>query len=267
MWMWLTLLACGQPDPTFVVTGEVVEVRSETQLVIAHDDIEGFMGAMTMPFTVPEARLLSGVHSGDRIRGRLIVGGDSTLLSELEVVERAPSAHPGGAPPPPPETQPVEVGEVFVGTPVILAVGDPIKVGEGQTGRIALTFVYTRCPLPEFCPLITTRFQSLQAELPPGARLLAITMDPDYDSRGVLRDYGVQAGAEPGRWDFGRVPREILLGLAERSGLAVRGRGTEMVHDLVLLILDEQGRLVARYDHMNWDRDEVLAHLQPAQAP
>jgi protein SCO1/2 len=262
-WLALLLLACGSGggDRSFELTGEVVEIRSETELVIAHDDIDGFMDAMTMPFTVSDVRVLSGVHAGDKVEGTLVVG-ETTRLTALEVTERAPPRTKAKPAPPPRETQPVAEGEVFPGTPVILAVGDPITIGEGQRGRIAVTYVYTRCPLPEYCPLVARRLQELQAELPDGARLLAITMDPDYDSRGVLRDYGESVGAEPGKWDFGRVPKEILLGLAERSGLAVRGRGTDIVHDLVLLVLDEDGRLVKRYDHMEWETAEVLALLE-----
>lgn len=259
-WLLAGVLGCaGGGDPTFAVTGEIVEVRSETEVVIAHDDIAGFMDAMTMPFTVADARLLSGVHQGDRVAGTLVVG-ETARLTALEVVERAPP-RPRPDTPPPPETQPVEVGETFPTTPIVLAVGSPVTLGEGQGQRVALTFVYTRCPLPEFCPLIASRFGALQEVLPENARLLAVTMDPDFDSRGVLRDYGEKVGAVPGKWDFGRVPKEVLLGLAERSGLSVRGRGTEIVHDLVLLILDEDGTLVKRYDHMDWDQAEVVELL------
>ena len=140
------------------------------------------------------------------------------------------------------------MGTLFPRTPVVLAEGSPVTIGVGQRGRWAVTFVYTRCPMPEYCPLVVSRFQALQPMLPEGARLLAITIDPEHDSKSVLRTFAAEAGAEPGRWDFGRVPGEVLFGLAEKAGLPVHGEGMGISHDLVLLILDgDGGRLVARY--------------------
>ena len=109
--------------------------------------------------------------------------------------------------------------------------------------------------------MVVARFVALQEQLPPGARLLAVTMDPDFDTRSVLSDFADQAGARPGRWDFGRVPKEVLIGVAEKSGLAVTGRGTAITHDLVMVILDAEGRVVKRYRDFDWDMTEVVGLL------
>lgn len=252
-----SLVGCGSPEPrSYPVTGEIVEVRSETQVVIAHDDIDGFMVAMTMPFTVSEPSVLNGVKPGDQVAGTLILG-DEPLLDGLTVTRSAAAAE---KPPALAPGEPVPLGALFPRTPVVLARGSPITVGVGQQGRLAVTFVYTRCPLPAYCPLVVSRFQSLQAELPDGARLLAITLDPSHDTRAVLAAFADQSAAEAGRWDFGRVPPEVLVGVAEKAGLTVHGKGgpSDITHDLVLLILDDDGRLLQRYNHMDWDKTEVL---------
>jgi protein SCO1/2 len=155
------------------------------------------------------------------------------------------------------------VGETFPSTPVLLAHGGVLTLGEGQDtgGPVALTFVYTRCPVPEYCPLVVARFQALQEQLPEGARLLAVTMDPDYDSAGVLRAFAEESAAVPGKWDFGRVPKEVLVGVAEKAGLAVHGRGLGISHDLVLVVLDAEGKVTARYDHFQWPLDELVGLL------
>lgn len=254
--MWW-MLACAT-DPRFELTGSVVEVRPPSEVVVAHDDIPGFMAAMSMPFRVADPAMLGGVDPGDRIAGTLVVGDAGTVLERLIVTAEAP-------PEAPPELAPGEAapeGAIFPSTPVILAHGSPVTIGQGQEGRWAVTFIYTRCPIPEYCPLVVSRFQSLQEGLPAGARLLAITMDPEYDSKSVLREFGERSAAVPGRWDFGRVPDEVLFGLAEKAGLKVAGKGQGIVHDLVLLILDQDGRLVKRYHDMAWDRDEVLGLLR-----
>lgn len=268
MW-WLALGAggwgCGGGDRprTFEVVGEVVETRPPDQVVVAHEEIPGFMDAMTMPFRVEDPAALSALDPGDRIAGTLVVGGEATVLRDLRVTAEAPAEEES-----PPELAPGEAvpeGSIFPATPVRLAVGSPVTIGQGQEGRWAVTFIYTRCPVPEYCPLVVTRFQALQQALPEGARLLAITMDPEHDTRSVLRAFGEKSGAVPGRWDLGVVPGEVLFGLAEKAGLKVTGKGLGIVHDLVLLILDEDGRLVKRYPDMAWDQAEVVSLLQPRE--
>jgi protein SCO1/2 len=261
MWWLAVAWGCGG-DREYALVGEVVEARPPDRVVVAHEAIPGFMDAMTMPFEVASPAELSGVDPGDRIAATLVVDSDRSVLRDLRVTEEAPATEASEeAPPELPPGASVPEGTLFPSTPVRLAQGSPVTVGQGQSGRWAVTFIYTRCPIPEYCPLVVSRFQALQRALPKGARLLAITMDPEHDTRAVLQAFGDEAGAVPGRWDFGVVPDEVLFGLAEKAGLKVTGKGLGIVHDLVLLILDEDGRLVKRYHDMSWDQDEVLALL------
>ena len=257
----LSWIACASPPPTYPVIGTVVEVRGPTEVVIAHDEIPGFMPAMTMPFTVAAPALLAGVDRGDAIAGTLVIDAPGARLTALTVTaEHAPEAPPDLAP-----GEAVPVGAIFPETPVMLAAGGSMLLGQGQEGRVALTFVYTRCPIPEYCPLTVARFQDLQAHLPARARLLAVTIDPDFDSRRVLSDFAASVGAVPGRWDFGRVPDEVLVGVAEKAGLRADGKGAGITHDLVVVVLDEDGRVIARFDDMQWSRDRMVALLTGRQ--
>jgi protein SCO1/2 len=261
--MLLAWFACAPEPPTYTVTGTVVEVRSDREVVIAHDPIPGFMDAMTMPFQV-EPGLLQGVDPGDIVQGTLVVGSPATRLTALGVTREheAPAERP-------PDLQPgehVPEGALFPQTPVMLAAGGSTVFGEGQEGRVAVTFLYTRCPIPEYCPLTAARFGALQEVLPAGARLLAVTIDPEHDTRSVLRDYAASVGAVPGRWDFGRVPDEVLVGVAEKAGLRTDGKGTGITHDLVVIVLDEQGRLIRRFRDMKWEQDELVGLLRGGAA-
>ncbi|MEN0067707.1 MAG: copper-binding protein [Myxococcota bacterium] len=254
----LWLVACGGSGPdSYAVTGTVIEVRDDS-LIVAHDDIPGFMDAMTMPFPLANPQDRQRVSEGDTIRGTLLVGR-RTVLTDLVVTAR--SQAPKQATPRPNAAQAIKVGELFPATPIALADGSTLTLGPDQAGPVALTFLYTRCPLPEYCPLVTQRLLSLQGSLPTGARLVAVTLDPTYDSLAVLKAYGVERGAETGRLDFGRVPGEMLVSLAERAGLTTHGKGLAITHDLMLLIIDADGRVIARYGDMAWDRAEVLGHL------
>lgn len=260
------LLACGSaPDAapaqvTHPIEGTVIELRGADVVVIDHAPIDGFMDAMMMPFTVADPGLLDGVDPGEEVAGTYVVGPERSFLSELRVTKALAPEPPSHHTPPPRRVEPVPVGETFPSTPVKLAHGGTLTLGEGQDsgGPVALTFIYTRCPVPEYCPKIVGRFQALQEQLPEGARLLAITMDPDYDNAGVLRAFGKEAAAVPGSWDFGWLPKEVLVGVAETSGLAVHGRGLGISHDLVLVVLDSEGRVKARYDHFDWPLQELV---------
>jgi len=244
------------------VAGTVMELRGDDVVVIDHDPIPGFMDAMVMPFTVSDPMLLLGVDVGEKVRGTLVVGDGPTRLVGLTVTEALPAAPTLLRPPK--DMVKVAEGTVFPRTEIPLAHGGKVVLGDGQAtgGAVGLTFIYTRCPIPEFCPLVTARFQALQEQLPQGARLVAITIDPDYDSLAVLKAYGEKAHAEPGRWDFGRVPKEVLVGLAEQAGLTVHGKGTGITHELVFLVLDGEGTLVKRYNDFQWDMGEVVGLLE-----
>ena len=253
-------LGCSEPKPplTYEVTGEVVELRGPHELVVAHDDIAGFMDAMTMPFPVDDPDLLTGIKPGDRIRGTLVIR-DQAQLETLEVVQ---PAAPIEAPPRLAPGESIPEGALFPTTPIRLASGQSLTLGRGQSGPIAVTFLYTRCPLPEYCPMVVSKLQALQPLLPPEARLLALTLDPEHDTRRVLEAFAAERGATPGRWDFGYVPREVLFGLAEKAGLRTHGKGLGITHDLLFLVLDQEGRLVRRYRDLAFDNNELVALLR-----
>ena len=258
------LLACADPSPpTHAVRGVVVELRGDRVVVLDHEEIPGVMEPMVMPFTAADPSLLLGLRPGDRVDATWELGDERSQIVALSVRERARPPANDERPPPLAPGQAVPDGALFPSTPIVLADGPPIVIGDGQDtgGPVGLTFVYTRGPVPEFCPLVVSRFQALQEQLPPRARLIAVTMDPDYDTRSVLSAFALASGARSGRWDFGRVPKEVLFGLAEKSGLAVHGRGTGITHGLVFVILDAEGRVVRRYDHFDWDMAEVVALL------
>lgn len=260
MLMSAALLWSCQGPPSYPVTGEVVQLRTPTEIVIAHDEILGFMDAMTMPFTLAEPYPPT-LDPGDKVAATLIVDGGRSALHDLRITAQAPPPpHPTEQPPALAAGEAVPEGALFPPTPVRLTSGS-LTIGHGQGRPVAVTFLYTRCPLPEYCPLVVSRFQALQKVLPPRARLLAITLDPAHDTRSVLRAFGAASGAQPGRWDLGTVPPEVLFGLAEKAGLQVHGKGLGITHDLVLLILDAEGRLIRRYRDMAWDQAEVVRLL------
>lgn len=259
------LLGCWG-DKHYILEGTVVEVRSPTEVVVDHEEVYGLMGPMVMPFRLdPQAQAL-GLEPGDVLVARLRVDDGAAVLEKVRVTgndpTKVPSADAGSG------EAPVRPGATFPATAIPVTGGGTWTIGEGQGAATLVTFLYTTCPLPNFCPMVTSRLQGAQAALD-GAdvRLLAVTIDPEGDTLDVLSAYAEQAGADPARWRFGRVDAEALDVLARRAGLAVMPEGGEVVHSLRWLVLDAEGRLVERYDDNAWPLERVVQQLTTGGPP
>lgn len=265
----LPLLAACWGSNAHIMQGEVVEVSSPTQVVIQHDDIPGLMPAMTMPFTVRDPALLADLSPGDQVYARLIADDDAGWY--LAQVKRKPGTQRAN----PSESEaptlpaPLRPGQTLPSTQVPLSSGQTITIGDGA-GPTLLTFLYTTCPQPEFCPAIAARLQGVQAALEPGqARILAVTIDPGGDTPEVLESYAKNVGAKPEIWQFGRLDEPELHRLAARAALTIdtASGSTEILHSIRVLVLDKDGALVERYDDARFPADRVLEQLRTGGPP
>jgi protein SCO1/2 len=251
----LLLAACYGGD-AYIVKGAVVEVHAPREVLLDHEAIPGLMGPMVMPFEVDDPALLDGLKPGDLVTARYVVRQQGSGITDLRVTGHGPPPEVSTGP------APVRVGERIAATPLPLDDGTTLTLGPDQPDRVALTFLYTRCPNPEFCPAMVARLQALQQALgePEGARIVAVTLDPDHDTLDVLRDYGKNVGAGP-RWRFGRLDVGPLADLSMRAGLPVMRENGEIAHGLRLLVLDRGGTLIERYDDANFPIDRVVQQL------
>lgn len=257
--IWLLLSCWG--DNAYILEGTVVEVHAD-EVVVAHEKVEKLgMDAMTMPFPAPRDQL-AALKPGDRITARLMMEQDGPHLERIRVTGHGDppkmAVDPEG---------PLRAGDVLPPTPVALPDGTTTTVGAGQDRRTALTFVYTKCPFPEFCPAITTRLLALQALIGPEQRILAITLDPDGDSPEVLRAFATDRGLDPAIWQLGRLEKSQLDALALKAGLSVTVEDGNILHGIRLLVLDTDGRLIERYDDARWDNARVARQLKTGGPP
>lgn len=258
-----TLVACWGAH-AYIVEGTVVELRPPSEVVLDHEDVPGLMGPMIMPFAVADPAMLDGLKPGTRVVARYELGEVGGKLTRLRITGQLPAPEVVSGP------MPVRPGAVFPATSLQLQDGSTWTLGAGQAERVALTFLYTRCPQPEFCPAMVARLQALQEALAgaEGARIVAVTLDPDHDTPEVLSAYAAQVGAGPG-WRFGRVPAEALPDLALLAGMNVMrtGDGAEIAHALRLLVLDRGGALIERYDDARFPLDRVVEQLTTGGPP
>lgn len=260
MWTALLFLAACWGDKAYIVEGTVVKVTAADEVILDHEEIPGLMGPMVMPFHVRDPALIAELEPGHRVLARLEMEESGGYLTKVRVTGRAPVPdyeEPEGA-------MPLRVGQVLPRTEVALSDGTTAVVGEGQGRPTALTYIYTRCPMKEYCPATVAKLQALQAAVGPDVRLLAVTLDPEYDTAEILAAYAKDAGADPAIWQFGRVEPIADFALYGRVAMTRDGK-VEIVHNLSVVVMDANGRVVERYPHLDWEIDRVVSQLRTGE--
>jgi protein SCO1/2 len=270
----IAVIGCGRaPDArTYELQGQILAVRPErSEVVIKHQDIKGFMPAMTMPFTVKDGALLEGKEPGDLVTATLVVGETQAYLSALSKTGRAEVSDP--APPPPPDI--LANGQTVRDAKLVDQDDQPRLFSSFRGHRLAVTFIYTRCPLPEFCPLMDRHFAAVQktiASTPAlsDVRLLTVTLDPEFDRPAILKAYAKRRGADTSTWLFLTGEPTEVSQFATQFGLYVEHNpqnAIDITHNLRTAVIDPAGRLVTVHNGNSWTPAELVADLTATPAP
>jgi len=147
-------------------------------------------------------------------------------------------------------------------------------IGSLRGHRVALTFIYTRCPLPDFCPLMDRQFKEVQQTISrtpelADVRLVSATLDPEFDTPAVLAQHAKALGADTRSWHFVTGERDEVLAFAKRFGVITEpgDASAPVVHNLRTAVIDPEGRLVKAYSGSAWSPAELVADLKAAPAP
>jgi protein SCO1 len=256
-----------QAEQTFHVNGVVRSVETDGQTVlIEHEDIPGFMPSMTMPFTVKDPALVRGLKSGDRVRFTLLVTKDDSWITQLEC--RGESSHPSAVLSSSTSTNRVaaEVPELQPGQAVPNFTltdqnGQACRLQDYRGQAVLLTFVYTRCPLPNFCPLMSKNFADLQERLAKEFagrfHLLTVSFDPEHDTPEVLKHYAEAFTQDERTWTFATGTASEIQRVASEFGLIYLPESGTFTHDLRTALIAPDGRLVHIWRSNVWTPYEV----------
>jgi protein SCO1/2 len=254
----------------FPLTGEILSIKPDkTEVRIRHDDVKGFMEAMTMWFNIKEPRLLDGLAPGDLVKATLVVTDEESYLSSLQKT----GSRPAGEPPPatPPAVEGLQVGDRVPDITFIDEGGKARPLSSYRGAFTLITFIYTRCPLPDYCPRMNAYFGAIQRAvkdqpaLGRHVRLLSISFDPDYDTPARLTAKAREAGADPALWHFVTGPRERIDAFGATFGLSVLREGPngqDITHNLRTALIDRDGKLVKTYNGKDWFPQDVIGDLQ-----
>ena len=255
------------------LTGEIVKVVPERDtLLVSHDKIPGYMMAMTMEFKVSKADL-ANAREGQRIRAELVVRGENLSLEKIwpddtvtkatidaaanalaqDTVMRGKDAYR-------------EIGENLPAFTLLDQEGRTVAASRFRGKRVVLNFIFTRCPIATMCPAATLRMGALQkAAREAGVKdfeLVSVSLDPEYDTPGVLREYAEVRGLDTSNWSFLTGPDTAVRQLLAQLGVIREFDGATIKHSLATVLIDEQGRIVYRADGSVWQVEDFVRRLK-----
>jgi protein SCO1/2 len=266
---------CSAPPPPekvrqYPLTGEVLAIKPDkSEIQVKHDEVKGFMEPMTMWFTIRDPTLLDNLAPGDLISATLVLTSEDHYLAGIR---KTGSRAPGEVSAPPPD--PIGI------LPIGAAVPDIVFTDEAGASRplssyrgtyALLTFIYTRCPLPDYCPRMNAHFAAIQrgvqadAALRRHVRLLSVSFDPEFDTPARLTAKARELGADPALWHFVTAPQADVDAFGAKLGLSVIREGADgasITHNLRTALLDRDGKLARTYNGKAWVPDEVIRDLQ-----
>jgi protein SCO1/2 len=223
-----------------------------------------------MPFAVKPPNLLEGREPGDLVRGTLLVDGTDAWIGALSRTGQAPLPTAVTT-----DGRGLVVGDQVADAAFVDQSGQPLALTwlDGRTSVI--TFIYTRCPLPDFCPAIDSRFRALQQEIAAapagsglaGVRLLSVTIDPAFDTPAVLNAHSTRLGVRPETWRLVTAAPDAIAIFGQQFGLDVRQTGSgvaDIEHNLRTVILDPNRRIVEMLTGAQWTAADLIAKVRAA---
>lgn len=265
-------------DKSFQTRGEVRELSKDGRTaVIRHEEIPGYMPRMTMELNVRNAAELREIRVGDTIDFRLNVNGETHWIDEVRKGKAEPKLEVATNPVPAAPIVVPAVGEVllavgaeFPDVPLIGEDGRTFQLSELRGNAVALTFVFTRCPLPDFCPRMGQQFKAARRQLQQGPgptnwMFLSVSFDAAYDRPEVLTKYAKAYREESAdRWRFCAAEPKALGEMAGKVGLTVAADAGSFSHNLRTVVLDPKGRLHRTFNGNLWTAGELAEALNQA---
>jgi protein SCO1/2 len=264
----------GEPQ-LYPARGLIREVKpAELTVIIKHDPIPDYMAAMTMPFEVKDARELDGLKPGDEVSFVVYVTEKDGWISQIaKVGTSAPyEAKPREAVRVTRVVKELEVGDLMSDYAFTNELGQAVSLGQYRGKAYAITFIYTRCPFPTFCPRTASNFAEATDLLlkmrraPRNWHLLALTFDPDHDTPARLRAYGLQYGYNPKRWNLLTGAMVDIDAITEQFGMSFDRTGDTFSHNVRTVVVDPAGRIRKIFIGVKWTAEELATEVAKAAA-
>jgi protein SCO1/2 len=261
-------------EPHYPLTGEVLSVDATHHTVrVRHDEVKGLMPAMTMDFAVSPGDALL-VKPGEKIRGELIptkegdfrlekiFPNDKVADDTVAAVARQLREDTGNRG----KHAYREVGEQVPDFALYDQSGQVVQMSRFRGKQIMLNFIYTRCPVANMCPAATMKMMETQklarAAHVDNLELVSITLDPAYDTPGVLKEYAAARGIDTSNFSFLTGPESAIKDLLVQFGVIAEFEGDLLKHTLTTLLIDGNGKIIYRADGSIWEPKDFVAKMR-----
>ncbi len=255
---------------TYEMRGQVLGVnRDKMEILVKHEKIEGLMDAMTMPWKVKESNMLDNIGPGDLITSEIVVDNNQGVVTKITKLGTAKPSVPAPAGATPPGVKYLMPGDVVPNQAFVDQDGRARDFNSIRGDRpIAVTFIYTKCPIPTFCPAMDRQFAEAQAlmkdkGLDGKTGLLSVSFDPKNDTPAVLKAHARKLGADPNVWTFATGDGEEIDRFASSLLLTlVRGEAAnpdEIGHTLRTTVVDKTGKIAKSYSGADWTPAQLVS--------
>ena len=266
----LSFAACRRSgnERRYELKGKVLVVEPDKHLVtVSHEDIKDYMPAMTMPFTVPSESDLQILAPDDQITATLVIDGKHSWLEDLIITRQSANA------PAMPGAQMAREGDEVPNFTLRNQDNREIHIKDYRGKTLLLTFIYTRCPVPDYCTLMSDNFAQIDRalgqdpELYGKTHLLSISIDPGYDTPKVLRSYGA-AHTERyqnetfAHWEFAGGTNEQVKEIGQFFGLTYFPEKDQIIHALRTVIVNPDGKVGKIYGGNDWKPEGVVEEIR-----
>lgn len=259
---------------SYPVRGVVVKTDvSPGEVLLNHEAIPGFMGAMAMPYKLKDPGIMSELHAGDHITATLLVDTDSDgphnpRLDQIVVTSQASPDYK-----PMKEYHVPQPGDAVPDFQLTSQSGKSIHFDQFKGKVLLITFIYTRCPIEDFCPRMNKNFAQIDKALASDpavyrqTHLMSISFDTAYDTPATLREFAKNfvAPQSAGHWEFAVPPAAELDKMEKFFDLGVTdGENSTFNHSLSTVLIDKTGKVAVFYHTNDWDPQELLAKIRAA---
>lgn len=263
------LLRSETAGKVYTVTGTIQGKLDDGRLIIEHEEIPGYMAAMTMAFDLADPAEAKALKIGDLVRFRYRTGGKKALAESFLITgHKTPLEKPAV---PVAKIRRVRAGDEMPAFTLIDENGRPFTQETLRDQFTVMTFIFTRCPVPEFCPAMAIKFGALQRaviddkSLTTPVRLVSVTLDPEFDRPEVLAAYGKAVGAKPGTWSFATGETAEASALARAFSVYTERNGVTLDHTLCTGLIGPDGRVIELWRGNGWTIDDLLAKIRSSR--
>ena len=274
LFLLLTILAgCKDSPKHYTLRGHVLAKDQNLQhLTINHDAIPDFMPAMAMTYNVKDLQGLDQVEPGDQITADVVVANPDTYwLEHITITDSSGRATAIPAT----QAKQLQIGKSVADLRLINQDGKTLHLSQFKGKAVLLTFIYTRCPLPTFCPLISSEFAAIHNQLQSvpqdfaKTHLVSVSLDPTYDTAPVLRKYGLAyLGDNPEgfkHWDFVSTSPADLQKLASAFGLEYYVQDNQIAHSMETVLIAPDGSVSQSWPGTDWKTSDLIAAVRQAE--